>query len=233
MNKKTDEFIKDSLTPEEKAAVQYQTSVIDLKLKHVKVFLNSQSVFIERKDLKSISWSNQALTNDLFAETLKHRRGYVQRKSAPVDVYISEKIRDPIYGFKPFHQPLERDVNLSGVKDVTQMMAIDIGSCFMPRGKTEPHALTKSNIIFGTQVEGAFRGRGTLILLKDFKGQDKANKVTLSNPWQIDHSGYFKVYDDPTTNWSNIGMIPNWNHSVVTTRGTIVLSFGVVHLKKF
>jgi hypothetical protein len=130
MNRKTNEFFQDvsNLTDAEKADMEYQPSVIDLKLKHIFAFFKTQSVFIERKDLKSMPGSVQVLTTDKFAETMKHRKDYAIRKSSPVDMYMSEKVRDPIFGFKPFCQSLDKDVSLSGVKDITQLMAIDMGS---------------------------------------------------------------------------------------------------------
>lgn len=212
MNKnKNDEFITDDskLTPEEKAAAQYYPSVIDLKLKHVFAFFKSQSVFIQRKDLKSMPGSVHALTNEAFAETMKHRPGYAIRKSAPVDIYASNKVRDPVHGFQPFRQSLAKDASSSGVQDITRLMAVDIGSCFMPRGKKEPHALTLSSFILGTQTGGEYHGRGTLTL-KDFKGQDKTHKVTLANPWVVDHSGYLKVYDDPNDAHSLYKLAKHW-----------------------
>jgi hypothetical protein len=211
LDKRTNQFYReeDLATPEEKAQAQYQPSVIDLKIRHVFAFLKSESVFIEKKDLNSMPGSFDALTKDRFAETLKHRPDYAQRKSAPVDVLASEKMRDPIFGFKPFRQSLEKDSSLSGVTDITRMMAVDVGCCFMPRGKKEPHSLTRSSFIFGIQKGGEFHGRGTLTL-KDFKGNDKSQKVTLANPWVIDHSGYLKVYDDPNDPFSLFKLVKHW-----------------------
>ena len=167
--KENEFFDMSALSAKEVADLQYQPSVISLKLKHVFAFLASQSVFIQQKDLKSMQGSFQALTHEKFAETMKHRSDYAKRKSAPVDTLASNKLRDPVHGFKPFRQSLAQDVDLSGVKDITQMMAVDVGCCFMPRGKKEPHALTKSSFALGTQNGGEFHGRGTLTL-KDFKG---------------------------------------------------------------
>ena len=124
-----------------------------------------------------------------------------------MDSSAQAKVRQ--FGYQPFRLSMDQDATKSGIRDITKMMAFEIGVCMCPRGKKEPHAIRYSSFIRGVQQTGPFKGRD-FVRLKDFGGMDKTDKLSLSNVWKIDHRGYLKVYDDPKDPYSLVKLINHW-----------------------
>jgi hypothetical protein len=130
---------------------------------------------------------------DLFQQTVELRPQYGVRKSAPVDLDLDRKLRDPANGLKPFGRSMKND-GMSGVEDLQGILAVQIGKMNALRGEIEPSGLRRRSFELGIQNGGPMNGRSYVKLI-GLDGRDKTGKLSLSNTYQVDTSGHLIIWE--------------------------------------
>jgi hypothetical protein len=130
---------------------------------------------------------------DHFQKIVAIRPDYGVRKSAPVDLDLDRKLRDPANGLKPFGRSMKHD-GMSGVEDLQGILAVQIGKMNALRGEIEPSGLRRRSFAHGIQEGGPMNGRSYVKLI-GLDGRDKTGKLSLSNVYQVDTSGHLIIWE--------------------------------------